>query len=318
MRKLGAVLTLAALFAAALSGSASAAHLQCGDVVTQSTTLDGDLGPCPGDGLLAGADGITIDLGGHVIRGSGGGTGDVVEVNGEDGVDVDHHSGVTVRNGELTNFDTAVRVWETSGARLENLSGHHNRVGAFLYEATESWVRFGTYNNNGYGVYVYESASNRVISNSMIGNTFALYAVEASDNLIWDNVGNGSGILGFQVTVASDHNSIKRNTIVGSAGVGALISGAEGNLLEDNLVQDHRLYGVLLVNAPGTTMARNVIKNVSFPQGDLSPTASAIWVTNTLGAVIDRNSLCGYPLGIRIDASQDIVERRNDVGDCGA
>ncbi len=185
-----------------------------------------------------------------MIRGSGGGTGDVVEVNGEDGVDIDEHSGVTVRNGELTNFDTAVRVWETSGARLENLSGHHNRVGAFLYEATDSWVRFGTYNNNGYGVYVYESASNRVISNSMIGNTFALYAVEASNNLIWDNVGNGSGILGFQVTVESDHNSIKRNTIVGSAGVGALISGAEGNLFQDNLVQDHRLFGVLLVNAP--------------------------------------------------------------------
>ena len=57
---------------------------------------------------------------------------------------------------------------------------------------------------------------------------------------------------------------------------------------------------------------------MTFPPGTLSPTASAIWVTNTLGAVIERNSLCGYPLGIRITESQNIIERRNEAGDCGA
>jgi nitrous oxidase accessory protein NosD len=157
-----------------------------------------------------------------------------------------------------------------------------------------------------------------VISNVMSGNTFALYAVEASDNLISDNVANGSGILGFQVTTESDHNSIRRNTIDGSAGVGALISVAEGNLFRDNVVRDHRIAGILVANAPGTSLVRNVIENVTFPPETLSPTASAIWVTNTLGAVIERNSLCGYPLGIRITESQNIVERRNEAGDCGA
>jgi len=306
--------------ATALSAPAPAlaSHLQCGDVVTRSVTLDSDLGPCPGDGLVAGADGIRINLNGHVIRGSGGGTGDVVDTETADGVDIDEHSGVSVENGELANFDTGVRVWETSGARLERLFSHNNRVGAFLYESTGNWVRFGTFRSNGYGTYVYESSSNRVVSDSMTGNTFALYAVESSDNRIWDNAGNGSGILGFQITTESDHNSIKRNTIIGSAGVGALISVAEGNLFEDNLVRDHRIAGILVANGPGTSLVRNTIENVSYPPETLSPGASGIWVTNTAGAVITRNSICGYPLPIQLTTSSDIVMTRNQMRDCSA
>ena len=133
-------------------------------------------------------------------------------------------------------------------------------MGAFLYETSDSSVRSSTFERNGYGVYVYESSANRVISNVMSGNTFALYAVEASDNLISDNVANGSGILGFQVTTESDHNSIRRNTIDGSAGVGALISVAEGNLFRDNVVRDHQIAGILVANAPGTSLVRNVIE----------------------------------------------------------
>src|SRR5436309_5420776 len=45
---------------------ALAAHVQCGDVITADTTLDGDL-HCPADGLVIGADDLTLDLGGHLI-----------------------------------------------------------------------------------------------------------------------------------------------------------------------------------------------------------------------------------------------------------
>jgi parallel beta-helix repeat protein len=147
----------------------------------------------------------------------------------------------------------------------------------------------------------------------MLGNTFALYAVESSDNRIWDNIANGSGILGFQITTESDHNSIGRNRIEGSAGVGVLISVAEGNVLEDNVVRDHRIGGVLVANAPGTSVARNAIENTSFPPESLSATASGVWITNTGGAVIERNTIRGYPLGIRVTASSDITLTRNDV-----
>jgi parallel beta-helix repeat protein len=297
----------------AVPAPALASHLHCGDVVTKSVTLDGDLGPCPGDGLVAGTDGIRIDLNGHVIRGSGGGTGDVHDAAAADGVEIDEHSGVTVQDGELTSFDTGVRVSESSGARLERLSGHHNRVGVLLYESTATSVRFGTFRSNGYGIYVYESSGNRVISNTMSGNTFALYLVESSDNRIWDNAGNGSGILGFQITTDSNRNSIRRNTIDGSSGVGALISAADGNVFEGNVVRNHPIAGVLVASAPGTSLVRNTIENLIFPPGSLAPTAAGVWITTTAGAVVDRNTIRGYPLAIYLTGSSSIRESRNDV-----
>ncbi|PJA10142.1 hypothetical protein COX67_05425, partial [Candidatus Falkowbacteria bacterium CG_4_10_14_0_2_um_filter_36_22] len=42
----------------------------CGDTVTASTTLSGDL-TCTGHGLVVGADNITIDGGNYTITGNG-------------------------------------------------------------------------------------------------------------------------------------------------------------------------------------------------------------------------------------------------------
>jgi hypothetical protein len=66
----GSATTLLALGSPALAPSASAATPACGDVITTSITLTADVGPCIGtDGLVVGADGITINLNGHRVIG---------------------------------------------------------------------------------------------------------------------------------------------------------------------------------------------------------------------------------------------------------
>lgn len=45
--------------------------LQCGDVITQDTVLTEDLGPCSGNGLVVGQPGVTLNLNGHSITGTG-------------------------------------------------------------------------------------------------------------------------------------------------------------------------------------------------------------------------------------------------------
>ena len=45
--------------------------LSCGDTVTVDTTLDSDLIGCRSNGLVIGADNITLDLNGHTISGDG-------------------------------------------------------------------------------------------------------------------------------------------------------------------------------------------------------------------------------------------------------
>ena len=59
---LGLGVALLALQPAAASGQPVA----CGQVITEDTTLENDLS-CPGDGIVIGADGITLDLNGHTV-----------------------------------------------------------------------------------------------------------------------------------------------------------------------------------------------------------------------------------------------------------
>jgi hypothetical protein len=55
------------------AGHALAAHVGCGQVINQDTILDSDLEGCgEGDGIVIGADRITLDLNGHTIDGGQG------------------------------------------------------------------------------------------------------------------------------------------------------------------------------------------------------------------------------------------------------
>jgi hypothetical protein len=61
----------AALILVAGSGPAFASPISCGDTITTDTTLEADLIDCPSNGVVIGADDITLDLNGHVIDGDG-------------------------------------------------------------------------------------------------------------------------------------------------------------------------------------------------------------------------------------------------------
>jgi len=74
----------------------------CGQTLTESTIVENDLANCPGDGLVAGADGITIDLNGHTIDGQTIPTGNGIAISGFDGV--------VVENGTITGFDVGVSI----------------------------------------------------------------------------------------------------------------------------------------------------------------------------------------------------------------
>src|SRR5438552_1170438 len=50
---------------------ALASQISCGAILTKDTKLDSDLTNCPGDGLVIGADHITVTLNGHSISGTG-------------------------------------------------------------------------------------------------------------------------------------------------------------------------------------------------------------------------------------------------------
>src|SRR6185503_18960422 len=91
---------------------ANAVTLSCGQTITQDTTLDSDLVDCPGDGVVIGAPGITLDLGGHLIDGAGFGAG----FQGVD--DTAGHDAVTVTGGTVQEFFDGVRFVNGDGGTV--------------------------------------------------------------------------------------------------------------------------------------------------------------------------------------------------------
>jgi hypothetical protein len=85
------------------SGQARANNVSCGATITTDTKLDSDLINCPSNGIVIGADNITLDLNGHTIGGDGvpaGGCFDEgvcdVGISNEAG-----HAGVTIEGGAV-------------------------------------------------------------------------------------------------------------------------------------------------------------------------------------------------------------------------
>src|SRR5215210_1824610 len=66
-RSIATMLAVTAALLAANVDPAFADTLACGQVITANTVLENDLLDCPGDGIVIGADGITLDLNGHTV-----------------------------------------------------------------------------------------------------------------------------------------------------------------------------------------------------------------------------------------------------------
>jgi hypothetical protein len=93
------------------AGQALANHVRCGDTITTDTTLDSDLVNCPNNGIVIGADNITLDLNGHTIDGDAA----VVDPCAgfcDNGVDnTAGHSGVTIQGGSIRDSPAASSCW---------------------------------------------------------------------------------------------------------------------------------------------------------------------------------------------------------------
>src|SRR3954468_24345129 len=86
--------------------AARAADPACGATITSSTRLRADVVNCPGDGLVIGADGITLDLGRSTLSGAG----TAIVLAG--------HRGVIITGGTIRGFATGVALDNADGNRL--------------------------------------------------------------------------------------------------------------------------------------------------------------------------------------------------------
>ena len=271
MRRIAlAICLLAFPLASAASGGALAqtAPLSCGDTITVDATLDRDLRDCANNGIVIGADDITLDLNGHTISGDGKpfkacSEREICDV----GVLNDGHDGVTVRKGAVGQFDSGVLVGRARENRVLDISSSQNTsFGFVVFRSAQILVRGGSGSRNiapeGDGMGLFESHDVRIVDNEFRRNPGPGIHVQAStDILIKGNLISHSspGILlgGEERADRADRNQVRGNHFVGNA-AGVLLGRGNRNVIARNRFSRDG-DGIAIENARGNLVARNVI-----------------------------------------------------------
>jgi parallel beta-helix repeat protein len=258
-------------------GPASANHVSCGDTIVADTTLDTDLVNCPNNGIVIGADNVTLDLNHHTIDGNGtpaAGCNPQTEFC-DVGVVNAGHDGVSVMYGSVRQFGAGVSLFgELRHNRLLGISASRNRfIGIQLFKSSRSLIRNcsgtgSTARHAGTGLGLFDSQRVRVVHNSFRHNAghHGMVLVNSNDNVVKGNRlsrNSGEGM----IVEGGERNQIRRNRLVrNDAGItlgpgshnviahnrvsrgrdGIRIEKGHDNLIVDNVVSHARRAGIRL------------------------------------------------------------------------
>jgi parallel beta helix pectate lyase-like protein len=258
------------------AGQASANHVGCGDMITTDTKLDSNLTNCPNNGIVIGANKITLDLNGHTIDGDD----ELVDTCPGDefcdvGVANDGHNGIRVKDGKIREFAVGAFVFDARENRLRGLAlSRHLFSAIILAESPRSQLRRNSVFANGLttdqaGIDVFDShhvsiTRNRVSRNGDIGlfmpgfdhgrirnnrlrrNPEAAMIVEGDRNVIGHNHLSRNGGL----VVAGNRNTIARNQVASApacpegCGLGITVEAGRHNVIAHNVVARSSTTGI--------------------------------------------------------------------------
>jgi nitrous oxidase accessory protein NosD len=277
------------------SGAVAASNVSCGDTITTDTTLHHNLANCPNNGIVIGADNITLDLNYHTIDGNGkpaSGCDPATEFC-DVGVANFGHDGVTVIHGSLRQFGGGIDFGKARRTRLLGISATRNAdVGIQFFGSSRILVRDCSGNRTtgreGEGVGIFDSRHIRILNSSFRHNAHVgIKPVGAASGVIKGNLVAHSGDEGllmeggksFQVrrnrlarngagiTLGpGSHNVIKRNR-VSRGRDGIRIEKGHDNLVADNVVSHARQAGIRLgiphpfLGGAHNTVRGNLVKN---------------------------------------------------------
>jgi parallel beta-helix repeat protein len=259
-----ALLALSGMSAAAAQSPPS--RLQCGDTITVDTVLDRDLTGCASNGLVIGADNITLDLNGHTIAGDGKLVRRCPRHQLCDfGVANDGHDGVTVGNGSLRGFGTGALVAAAHDNRLIELYSSHNQFFGFVIADSErSVIRDSSGNDNprpdGDGLGVFFSHDLRIVGNEFRRNgQIGIHIENSTGNVIKRNefVRNGD----FGILLEADRNQLRENRFIRDGVASIQVGPGSRDVIAGNRIHGSG-EGIGLEKGRGNLVARNVIVGV--------------------------------------------------------
>ncbi len=237
--------------------------IACGDTITADTTLDSDLTDCPSNGIVIGADGITLDLNGHTISGNGKpvrrcGREQICDV----GVANDDHSGVTVRGGSVRGFGIGVGVFRGRNDRFVELNSSRNQFFGFVIGgSSRTVIRDSSGHDNprpdGDGLGVFMSHDLRIVHNSFRRNgQLGMHIEGSTKNLVKGNLFSRNG--DFGILLEGDGNQLRGNRSVRDGESGILVGPGSRNVIAGNRISGSG-EGIAVEKGRGNVVVRNVV-----------------------------------------------------------
>jgi parallel beta-helix repeat protein len=266
LRLLPLIAVLAVCGVTTAAGQSPPPGVECGDTITTDTTLGSDLLGCPSNGIVIGADGITLDLNGHTISGDGKLVArcprrefcDVGVANGG-------HSGVTVRNGSLRRFATGALLGGARDNLLEHLSSSQNQFFGFVIAGSaRTVIRDSSGNDNpapdGDGLGVFGSHDLRIVRNTFRHNgQLGMHIEDSTKNLIKGNVVSRNS--DFGIFLEADGNQVRRNRSIRDGVTGIVVGPGSRNVIAANRILGGD-EGIAIEKGRANVVARNVVVGV--------------------------------------------------------
>lgn len=311
-------------------------NVHCGVSVTASVSLNADVGPCLGHGIIAGADNITIDLNGFAVLGDPGNANTGAD---EAGIYLNGRTGVVVtdstapdpttgkRSNRVTGFDAGVGIVAGSANTIENLNivanvgtdGPLMGEGVHVNGSDGNTIRANWISENGpyAGVTLLGDSDGNTLGGSAAGDGNVIENNNAANQDIGVRLESGTTGTTAEPDSCTDGNTVAGNRISGSSIDGiSILNGSKcdstGNTISHNAIYANGRDGVRLnarcFNDPAATPSAPC------------PTATAPNNTVPHGALdnaVEHNSVCGNAgAGIRATfASTGNTITNNQAGD---
>ncbi len=247
------------------ASAATATVVKCGQVVTTSIRLANNLSDCRGNGLVIGANNVTIDLAGHSISG--------VNTRGSEGIADDGHPGARIQNGTIQRFfqsgvglrgapHSVVSNMTIRGIGAGNVEGDAS-AGVLVKKSMSTAVLNNKVSNNvvsfqSDGVDVISSPGTTIGSNVLAANSWdGMVVLFSPDSTVSANALQGNKNQGLELNGASDRSVVSGN-FAGNNAINGLTIGASSNVrIEGNFLTGNGENGLFLFDLHGSLIKDN-------------------------------------------------------------
>ena len=208
----------------------------CGQVLTQDAILSNDL-ECTGIGMIAGKDGITIQLNNHKLSSSISNKNDynnntnstkkILELESI-GISIPNANNVTIVGpGVIAGFNTAIEFAGSGAGRVLDLKLADNKIGVLLKASDDIAIHSTSIEGNTVGIASQSSRGGKISFNQIYQNTDrGIVLIDSDYFAINSNSVINSGDTGIFLDIQSFNNTISYNNFFNQTSID--INNADG------------------------------------------------------------------------------------------